>query len=415
MAMPCPMPLQKIIPLLLLALHSNPLCAKVDPLQAVNAVAPQHVSDEGIRFSCSAGQFETIESDMEAYLFSLGVMPDLLVKRVERANHVAVYTLNAPREDANTLDLKDRPELQIRDETVMLPAGQGKTRAVLTVSKKEILLALLQHGRLTEFKDAACDIGALKDHVAIRQNTVAWAEELSWVWPDGGPAKWNNKYWRRGTPKPGYPLHEALNDIFFHPKKYSIGCYTATKVVVMQGVLDYFRRIKKDRARLKLLKERLYLDQDPLVAIEPGRMWEFEKDFDPQQRDRPGKLVSIVDGVGPLNFVPGDWVYLLNTDPVTQVKTGYEGSNAIYLGRNRFDDFYNDNRHAYSYHQKLDEVFQWRNGVFSRARDFAKIRPLGPQELERLGKSPAEGGLVQDFRAVFHYFGYEELPAWRFP
>lgn len=409
------MPLRKVIPLLFLALHSTPLCAKVDPPQPINTVAQQNDADEGLRFSCSAGQFETIESDMEAYLFSLGIMPDLLVKRVERANHVVAYTLKAAREDTNTLDLKDRPELQIRDETVTLPTGHGKTRTVLTVSKKEILLALLQHGRLTEFKDAACDIAALKDHVAIRQNTVAWAEDLSWVWPDGGPAKWNNKYWRRGTPKPGYPLHEALNDIFFHPKKYSVGCYTATKVVVLQGALDYFRRIKKDRTRLKLLQQRLYLDKDPLAAIEPGRMWEFEKNFDPQQRDRPGKLVKIVDGVAPLNFVPGDWGYLLNPDPVSQRKTGYEGSNALYMGRDRFVDFYNDNRHAYSHHQKLDEVFQWRNGVFSRARDAARIQPLGTQELERLGKPPAEGGLVKDYRAVFYYFGYEELPAWRAP
>ena len=120
------------------------------------------------------------------------------------------------------------PALHIHDEWVALPDRHGRLKRLRTVSRKEILLALLQHGRLTEFSGTACDIAALREHVELRQNTVAWAEKLTWMWPDGDAAQWNEKYWRAGTPRPGVPLHQALNDVFVHQDKYAIGCCTAT-------------------------------------------------------------------------------------------------------------------------------------------------------------------------------------------
>lgn len=412
------MSLRRTIPLsLLLIFYCEPIFAVAGPAQQANTLAEQHSAamDEGIRFACEPGQLENIESDMEAYLASMGVAPDWVIKRADRSNGVVVYTLNSPKDDHNTLDLTDRAELQIQDDIVSLPARHGKKKKVQTVSKKEILLALLQHGRLTEFKGGACAIGVLKDHVGIRQNIVAWAENLNWVWPDGGSAKWNKKYWKRGTPQPGYPLHEALNDVFINQSEYSMGCYTATKLVVVQGVLDYFRRIKKDKSQQKRLERRLYVNKEPLVDIEPGRMWDFEQDFDPRKIDRPGKLLRIGYGIAPKNFVPGDWLYFLNTDPVSYQKTGYEGSSTLYLGQNKFADYFNDHHHSYSYRQKLDEVFQWRNGVFSRSRDAAKIKPLSSDDIERLSKPPAEGGLLTGMRVFPYYFGYEELPALSVP
>jgi hypothetical protein len=43
-------------------------------------------------------------------------------------------------------------------------------------------------------------------------------------------------------------------------------------------------------------------------------------------------------------------------------------------------------------------VNQWRNGVFNRIRDAAKIRILSAEDLDRLGRPPIEGGLMMDFR-----------------
>ncbi len=398
------------MPGILFVLLFFPLFAIAGSTQPPDLIMP--VVDSGIRFSCESGRIDRIESGMDAYLSSLGIAADLVVKKAQKVQGVLHYTLNTPETDFNTLDFSERLELNIHDEVVTLPDRHGGHKTISTVSKKEIVLALLQHGRLTEFNGVACEIEALKDHVAIRQNTVAWAEKLSWVWPDGGYAKWNSKYWMRGTPNPNYSLHEALNDVFLNQEKYSIGCYTATKLVMIQGVLDYYRRIKQSPGQLELVEDRLTIDKDPLASIEPAKMWAAEKGFDPQDMNLPGKLLKIKHGVMPMNFVPGDWIYLLNTDPLTHEKTGYEGSNAIYLGRNKFDDYYNDNQHSYSYLQKLDEVYQWRNGVFSRLRDAEKIRPLIPQDIERLSLSPAEGGLLKAIRVTPYFFAFEELPVW---
>lgn len=368
--------------------------------------------DEGIRFTCSPQQLPRMVAQMDDYLQVYGIRYDQVVRRVDPAGGTAVYTLATPDGDFNTLDLKERPEYGIRAEVVRLPGQSGEDRQVETVSKKEILLALLQHGRLTEFAHDACDIAPLVEHVGIRQNIVAWAEKLEWEWPDGGPAAWNIVYWLRGTPKPHQPLEAAFMDAFQNQKQYAVGCYTATKLVVVQGILDYYARVHPDPEKLQLAKHRLLLDADPLVDIEPGRMWEFEKDFDPQEAQRPGKLLKIQNGIASKNYVPGDWTYFLNTDAATYEKTGYEGSNAIYLGRNRFDDYYNDNEHSYTFEQKLDEVYQWRHGVFSRSRDANKIVPLRQDDYDRLARTPAHNGLALDLRVAPYFFGYERMPHW---
>lgn len=367
--------------------------------------------DEGIAFACPPGRLPAVEAAMAEYLASLDIPAGLVGKRADRATGRLVFTLNTARDDSDTLSFKDRPEMGVSEATVTLPDRRGQGKAVRTVSQKEIVLALLQHGRLTEFTGAACDLEALKEHVGIRQNTVAWAENLEWGWPDGGPARWNRKYWRDGTPRPRVPVAEALRDVFINQDRYAIGCYTATKITMVQGALDYFSRVDDEPAKRRLVEERLAADREPLVAVEPGRMWDFDPETDPAELGRPGKLVKVQYGVAPKNFVPGDWVYFLNTDPGSKAKTGYEGSSAIYLGRSRFNDYYNDNNHAYTYREKLDEVYQWRNGVFSRSRDGDRIRPLTAEDLERLGKPPAAGGLVMDLRVSHYLFGHEELPA----
>ena len=366
---------------------------------------------EGLRFTCTPGQLAELESGMAAYLNQLSIAPAYVAVQVARANGTATYTLTTPTDDVTTLDFSDRPEFQLHDAVIALPLKNGKKRTVKTASQKEILLALLQHGRLTEFRGAACDINALKEHIGIRQNIAAWAEVLHFVWPNGGPAQWNERYWKHGTPQPGFALHVAVNDMFLNQKKYKIGCYTATKMVVIQGLLDYYRRVRKDPAKLKLLEQRLSADGQPLLDVEPGRVWDFEAGFDQKEFDRPGKVLSVQYGIVPKNFVPGDWAYLLNTDQHTYQKTGYEGSNAIYLGRGKFDDYYNDHNHAYSYRQKLHEVYQWRHHVFSRRRDADKVKPLTARDIERLGRTPAEGGIVLSLRIAPYLFGYPALPA----
>lgn len=364
---------------------------------ARTAPFPPAAPEAGIRFECNGGpgNVAAIRAQMHDYLEQLGI-PRSWVDEQSRGT-AALFTLNTPADDTLTLDFARRPGMDLHDVVVRLPAAAGKLREVRTVSTKEIVLALLQHGRLTEFP---CRIEALREHVGVRQNIVAWAEVIDWLWPNGGAAAWNAKYWRYGTPSKRHPLHEAVNDAFVHPARYRIGCYTATKLALLQGVLDYYRRVHPDADKLRRIEARLTADGEPLVGVEPGTMWYFEDDYSAAEAARPGKLMELQRGVATGNFVPGDWLYLRNTDPHSRSKTGYEGSNAIYLGRDRFDDYYNDNGHGYSYREKLAEVYQWRHGVFSRIRDAAKAKPLAEADFAALSRTPQAGGLLEDYRAV---------------
>lgn len=372
---------------------------------ARDATAPS-----GIRFHCTAGQLPRMRRDMLRYLAELDIGQHLYVIAEDPAAGQLRFALSTPPEDTGTLDFHTRPEFGIPPQLDWMPTATGTPRAVQTVSDKEIVLALMQHGRLSEFPAGACDIAALREHVGIRRNIVAWAESLEWGWPDGGPARWHRKYWSTGKPAPRRSLRQAVNDAFFNQAEYEIGCYAATKLVVVQGILDYYHRIKPDRAKARLVEARLLQDKAPLAGIEPGRMWSFEADVEPDELARPGKILRLAHGVAARNFVPGDWAHFLNTDPASYQKTGYEGSNPIYLGRNRFADYYNDHGHFYSFEEKLDEVYQWRHGVFSRRRDKDRIVPLSPDDYERLDKTPENGGLLIALRATPYCFGFEKLP-----
>lgn len=317
------------------------------------------------------------------------------------------FRLRDPQGGTDTLQMSRHAAWGLSDERVTLPNGALPAQTVATVSKKEILLALMQKGRATVFRGRACDAQALRDQVGLRQNIVAWAEALHWGWPDGGAAEWNKAYWDHGDLAPGVPLHEAVADAFFNQRKYSIGCYTATKLVIIQATLDYYRRIKGDMHTFATIHNRLMADGEPLQDIEPGAMWYFEAESTKEDMATQGKLLKLATAVPSNNFIPGDWAYFLNTDSVTYEKTGYEGSNALYLGRGKFDDYYDDHSHSYTYKEKLDEVYQWRNKVFNRQRDADKLRPLTASEFARLTLSPEQGGLQLTYRAVPYLFGYE--------
>lgn len=368
---------------------------------------PADAEAAGIRFTCGHHELDRISLEMAHYLAGLQIAPDLYA--VQRSATALTYTLHTPPGDTDTLGFIYRPEYRLAAERVHLVGPRQRLRAVDTVSRKEIVLALMQHGRLTELSGASCRVAALAEHVELRQNIVAWTQSVTWVWPNGESASWNTRLWQDGTPRQLGATPQALQDAFVAPGHYRIGCYTASKLAVAQGTVDYYLRIQRDHPGGAEVLARLLSDRDPLVDIEPSAMWPEEASE--AEADRPGKLVRLMHGVAPRNFVPGDWVYILNTDPQSHGKIGYEGSNAIYLGGNRFDDYYNDNQHSYRYDEKLAEVYQWRHGVFSRSRDFAKLRPISPADRMKLDHPPEQGGLVEGFRAVPYFFGYEALPA----
>jgi len=366
---------------------------------------------EGIVYSCPGADLAALSASLHQYFKSLGVSPDDYSEHLDAANATLQFLRTDPDRGTDTLGLSFERGIELREELIELPSAEKKPRTVVTVSKKEILLALLQRGRTTGFSGAACNRQALEDHIGVRQNIAAWSESIELHWPNGRSAHWNRKYWDHGNLKPHADLQVAVNDVFLNPQKYSIGCYTATKLIMVQGVLDYYRRIKKDLVTAQAVQARLMVDGDPLTYIEPGAAWYFEKESTGQDLARAGKLMTMNTRVAADNFVPGDWVYFLNTDMRTYAKTGYEGSNAIYLGRGKFDDYYNDNNHNYTYWEKLQEVYEWRHNVFSRERDVAKIHPLTAAEIESLGRTPEHGGLELGYRMSPYFFGFADLPA----
>lgn len=391
---------------------------------AVLAAQPAPLgSPHGVAFTCMPERLPALRRGMAAYLASLGLAPvsadspqatspaAVLLEEAqagEGRRSLRYFLPSAMASAWGTVFLAWQPQWAIHDETVQLPAPSGGLRAVATVSRKEIVLALLSPGRLTRLPEGACDVQALVDHVGVRQNIVAWSEDLAWVWPDGAAAFWNRRYWRDGTPRRQVALADALNDVFFNPRAYGFGCYAATRLVFVQGIYDYYRRVKRDASQARAILARLMADGDPLVDVEPPATW-LEQPR-PEDIGRPGKMARELDPVAPLNFVPGDWAYIRNTDPVSSAQGGYEGSNTLYLGRNRFDDYYNDNVHAFNLREKLQEVYAWRHGMITRLRDFALLQPVTHGDVERLAATPAEGGLLEGSRIVPYFFGYEVLP-----
>jgi hypothetical protein len=357
----------------------------------------------GLVFECRPDKLTQLNGQLINYQKELGI--DASIYKVQEGDGRLRVSLKDPSV-YGTLYLRWDPQYSITEERIYLPGKKGLVE-VETVSKKEILLALMHEGRETVFKDAACDIEALKDHVQIRQMIVAWSEHLHWSFPDGGPAQWNQHYWDQGNLKPKASLDEAMRDFFINPDKCSLGCYTATKIVIIQGILDYFRRVKKDDAMADAIIKRLKSDDDVLVGIEPGAMWSYQKPISPEEQKRLGKLLKIQTQVAPMNFIPGDWVYFVNTDKESSEKDGYEGSNSIYMGRASFDDFYNDNEHHYLYNEKIQNIYNWRNGVFSRSRDYQRMQTLSAEQLHQFGLSPDEGGFLLKNRAIPYFFGFE--------
>lgn len=358
------------------------------------------VAADGVRFRCADQQRAKIRHEMGALFRKMYLSERHIKVHDQPATQSLTYTLDTPPDDASTLDFAHRPEYWVYDEPVEIYGKRRQPVMVATVSQKEILLALLQHGRLTEFSGAQCSVKALVENLRMRQTIVAWTERVQWRWPDGGPSAWNPRFWGKTSVRDKRKLFDAFEDAFLQQEKYAIGCYAAIKLTYAFAMMDFYRRVNNNPTALARVKAALQTGDRPLAGIEPCAMWRVEGDGDMPAACITGKLLYLQQGVHGKNFVPGDWVYFVNTDPVSRNKTGYEGSNSIYLGRGWFSDFYNDVEHHYTFAQKLSEVYQWRHGVFSASRDYEQIEVLSTARLDALSQSLENGGIVLPVRAV---------------
>lgn len=373
--------------------------------------------NSGLSFSCSPEGLKTVQKEMAAWFIALGIDPSLVVQKGRPEQGNLLYTLNTPESDTTTFDFYKRPQYQLKDDTLTLNYADGKKREIKAVSQKEILLAFMQHGRLTEFKDGDCSISVLKDHIGVRQRIAAWTENTWWNWPgdnNPGATAWNYDLWTHdGTPKKGVSAQAAFADVFTNPLKYAPYCYTASKLTVTNGILDYYKYVKNDPATLDKLETRLWLDGDPLVDIDPTLNADnvsivgTGKPFvDASAIIKGGKLIDATFNVSPNNFIPGDWAYFLNTDPRSANIRGFEGSNTIYLGRDKFDDYYHEHGGSFSKTEKLEEIYLWQGeGIVPKPNII-----ITDAIREKLNHTPTEGGIVENFRWVPYRIGGNPLP-----
>ena len=87
------------------------------------------------------------------------------------------------------------------------------------------------------------------------------------------------------------------------------------------AILDYYKRVNKNLKKYNKVLKYLNRDKDPLLEIEPGIMWKFEKDFNIIENSNDGKLLEIKNNINSNSIIPGDWIYILNTDEKTYQKT----------------------------------------------------------------------------------------------
>lgn len=307
------------------------------------AVSPSSFKD-GVLFNCGRSTNQVLHKQMIEFLDGLQIERQHYSLYFSSNGDQMGFVLSTPADDHNTLRLSQRPEYNIKPDWIRLPID---TKDKPVVSKKEIVLSLFQHGRLTEFKREACDIQSFKDHIGIRQNIVAWVEKKRFIFPGRNSSAFNPVYWKdyaRWNTDPikyGPIAVQAIHDIFT-TRGYRMGCLTAAKVSMLHGITDYYTRIRPDEFRLKKAIESLFAYGEPLQDPDPGFIWKDFRDTTQAELSRTeGKFLEATIEVSKFNFVPGDWVYFKNTHLASSRTRGDEGSNAIYLGGNNFNNFYN--------------------------------------------------------------------------
>lgn len=325
----------------------------------------------GIRFLCENEKITQIYKEMGEWLSELNIPIAKLNMEMTIDGREIQFGLDTPERDTTTLDLLDRVDLKIpRTENVEVG---GKT--VEAPSRQEILLSLMQHGRLMELSDELCDVSKLKDHVGIRQRIAAWAmTPKDWRFGVGTPTT-NEKFWEKDEwcLRAGVHSADALADVFVGSQNsYRMACQKQCMLIMCQGIFDYVKNVKKDKNMLDLLDA--IAEKRPVYGIRT-RVGSSGQEI--------GKYLDRAMPVAPFNWVPGDWGWLKG-DPTSS--KGYEGSNTIYVGGNRLIEA-GSGRVVGGLESKLKAVFH-----------YTPNRTFDPADLPKLLKDPVDGGILSDHR-----------------
>lgn len=352
--------------------------------------APVLAKDGGIVFSCS--RVNEVIPEIDRYLSEQNVPSDLYHKKKIGKNKVQ-YVL---KHNISTIEMNKTWSLGT--ESVKLPTSNG-FREQEVITKKEIILSLMHRGRINNYSNEFCNINTFKDSVGIRQNTAAWGMDMDLAWLNEDQFTWRDEFWLGDNAqelKNDDLLVESIYDVFFNQRKYSIGCLAAARLLMLQGILDYYNRVSPNPEMLSFILEK----------IKKGGFKLY--DIDPDRHNPKGKLLIIEEKIPAKNIIPGDWLYFKNPDKISREKFGYEGSNVIYLGNNKFVDFYNSNNHGYTIEEKFHSVYQWRNGVFDKEDDADKVKPIPKKDARKFYLNSNKGGLTQDYRVSNYLYAKKD-------
>ena len=350
---------------------------------------PDHPIDgtnHGLNFKCTKEEIKLLEREFGNIFKGYGWTPkQAILKTGADGEHLNVH-LNSPFNETSTLELKNRKDLKIIDNTAIFYRKDGEPEAYPIVSDKEIMAAMLQRGRLFEYNGAYCSIEKFLEQIAIRRNIVLWGIRAFWKFPDGTSEKPNPVNWRKKwRTRDGVPITGAIDDAFSGKFPYEIGCTKACQLIMAQGVLDYFKSVKKDQKMSGFLESTL--TTFPLDRVEPKGSSE-------------GTLLTRHFDVPSDNWVPGDWGWIKNVDRESADEYGFEGSNIIYIGRGNFVVYYDADQDR-TLDQVVYRVYGWRKDE--------KEEPRSDELIKLLKKDPRSGGLLRDVRDFPKNFQGKEL------
>lgn len=380
--------------------ETKPLALASDQSR-LNPPLPVRKPLDGIVFRGRPAALAQAKAQMRAWLAALKCPPQIVLITDSLGQDEVGFTLNTPAGDTDTLTLAERLNWAMPAETIAFQDRDDVSRTREVVSVAEVLAAMMQHGRTFLFGGDRCSVDRLREHVAIRRNIVYWGSRAEWIFPDPFIPRFNAALWSaledgEWTLKPGVPARRAIADAFEGGPAYELGCKSACQFIMAHGVLDYFARLRPDRALLARLEQRI----DPVHPLT-----EIEAKADKQGViRRPGRLADRQFHVAWNNWVPGDWGWIKNTDNASSNELCAEGSNVIYGGGGKFVNYYADGP-LRTLDQSLKRVYGWRFGEEDGDLEVPDV------VLRRLRVDPRDGGLLRDVRDVPPMFDAHNAPA----
>jgi hypothetical protein len=162
----------------------------------------------------------------------------------------------------------------------------------------------------------------LKEHIRAREQIIKKTDDVSFEFATKDKLRTNPEYWDGQFLKDESEKLEAAEDFFINPDKYAVGCKMAARATAIAG---------SGTVNFKTLNNCPYYD-----------------------------------------WVPGDFGWIINKDPVSSREDGDEGENLIYLGGNRFWGLTGDGSLKMDRGWWLGEVAGWGNkgAEFDGRRDF---------------------------------------------